>query len=128
MIRTEINSLPDYDFFCTDNENICDHINIIHERIKLLSETVNKIIVPQENSFPSAKDLQKIKYNTRLKNLMKRIIKRNEHNYNYIIITEPPHSPETEHFHEVELDFLSKKGYKIYEKVSSDGYYCKISW
>lgn len=127
MIRKYPNPVPEYDFFCLDNENTCDHINIIHERIRLLSKTLNDIIVPQE-TFPSVKELQKIKHNTRIKNIMKRIMKRNENNYNYIIIEEPPHAPVSEHLTDVEIDFLSNKGYKVFSRITDKGYYCKISW
>lgn len=127
-----VDTLSDYNSFFIQGDNIEEQINLMNERISHINNKVNDIIERigmKYDDFPEAKNLPKVKYNKRLKNLMKKIIKRNENDHQFIEITLPHTAPESEQLSNVEIEFLHSKGYIIREKTDKQGnYYCKITW
>lgn len=132
MIKRAVKVVPEYYDFCTDTDTHTEHINVLHERLQKVTNTVNSLMERLgvvQNDFPDAKDLPKLKYNRRMKDLQERIIKNNENDKKFITLYLPVGAPESERLHDVEIEFLSEKGYCVRERIDANqNYYCKISW
>lgn len=107
-------------------QDINDALLEITDRINSIIGCINSIY---REPFPSAKELPKIKYETRMNELAEKLIRADKYGKTKFIIKLTPGHPESEQLHDSEIEFLENNGYKLTIKYNKDtSYEATIRW